>query len=114
MGFPEEDPVRVTVPQMMAMLRSAVSAARRSQPLLGLVKKILFFQKIARRISGERQLRKNGDIGPGLSGALGEGENALGVAIEIADGAVGLREGDSHRVNTIVRWTRRGLPSTWG
>lgn len=76
--------------------------------LLGLVEKIFLFEEIARRVAGEREFGKDGDIGAGFGCAACEGADALGIAIEIADGGVGLREGDSHAVNTIVRCGRAG------
>ncbi len=96
MGLPDEDPVRVTVPQIIASFRCAASVARCSSVLLGLIEKILLFEEIAGRVAGEGELRENGYFRSGFRGTLGEGEDALGVAIEVADGGVGLREGNFH------------------
>ena len=91
-------PVRVTVPQMMLTSRVAASAAKRIEMLLGAIQKAFLFEQIARRVAGERQFREDHHVRARLSGPPGKAQDALAIAAKVADGGVGLRQGDFHGV----------------
>ena len=81
---------------MMLMFSGAASAARRSRCCSVPIEEAFFFEQIARRIAGERKLRENHHVRAGFSRSPRERQDAFGVAAKIADGAVGLCQGDLH------------------
>jgi hypothetical protein len=71
--------------------------------MFSLAEEILPFQKIARGVTGWREFGEDGNIGPGFGCALGEGENAPGIAIEIGRRCCWSARGQFSCTNTIVR-----------
>ena len=59
-------------------------------------------QQVLGRIAAEDQLGEDGDVALGVLRLLQDGEDALDVAVEVADHGVHLAEGDAHQPH---RWS---------
>ena len=64
--------------------------------------------EILRRVAADAEFREDGDVGAGGVSLAGHGEDAGGVAVEVADGGVELGEGDFHGEAKAAR-TKKGL-----
>ncbi len=65
--------------------------------LLRSLKKAFFLDEVARRVAGERKLRKHDDFGVSRRGLPSRRDHAIHIASEVTYGGIDLPESDSHR-----------------
>src|SRR5690349_17696444 len=70
--------------------------------LLGAIEEGLLFQQIARWITGQGKLGERNHLGTRGGGPVGEGEDLLSIAAQVADSRIRLCEGNLHGEATIV------------
>src|SRR5690242_15999538 len=70
--------------------------------LLDAIEEGLLFQQIARWITGQGKLGERNHLGTRGGGPMGEGEDLLSIAAQVADGSIRLCEGNLHGEITIV------------
>ena len=85
-----------TYPQTIGGPDRDVSAASAIELLRCAIEERFFFDEVTRRISGQRQLRKNDDFRPAVFRGTRGFNHSLGISAQVAYGAVYLPESNSH------------------
>src|SRR5437588_7220618 len=70
--------------------------------LLDAIEEGLLFQQIARWITGQGKVGERNHLGTRGGGPVGEGEDLLSIAAQVADSRIRLCEGNLHGEATIV------------
>ena len=96
-GFPDDEPVRVTVPQTIDEPEIGGLGGQAFEMLLDALEEAFLLEQVARRVAGDGEFGEDDDVGARFSRAAGEGLDFAGVAVQVADGGIDLCERDLHR-----------------
>jgi len=72
----------------------------------GLLDERVVVKEIARRVTGDDELRKDDELGAAARGRRRGGDDAIGVACEVADSGVDLGETDPHTTSDATASSR--------